>query len=61
VVCPTMSNISIELIRIIRTPCEIFTTNEHVMDGSNDSAVIELEGESTAFSNTGNLSSVCRL
>jgi hypothetical protein len=49
-----MSNISVELIRIIRTLGEIFTTSEHVMDGSNDSAVIEMEGESMAFSNTGN-------
>ncbi len=41
-VCPPMIDIGIDLINIIRLPPEAIMTNEHIMDSTNDLAVIEV-------------------
>ena len=42
-VCPTMIDIGIDFISIIRLSLEIITSNEHIMDGANDLAVIKFK------------------
>jgi hypothetical protein len=54
-VCPTMIDIGIDFIRIIRLSLEVITTNEHIMDGANDMAVIKVQSISSTLGNAGDL------